>query len=132
MSEQMYLRDIGTEIHQLIVNDEQLKGLLPEDHVKQWHVPEEFQKKSPIVRISMINMLPNNYADNKQLAWDYTVQIDVWDEDSPYFIAQHINRIMKGFNFKQSTPIFEFDIDTAMLRDGRRYEGKVMINEEIN
>jgi len=131
MSEQMYLRDIGTEVYQLIVNDEQLKELLPADHVFQYHIPEEFQEKSPIVRITMINMLPNNYADNEQLAWDYTIQIDVWNEGSPFIIAQHINRIMKGLNFRQSTPIFEFDIDTAMLRDGRRYEGKIMINEDM-
>jgi len=127
MSE-MYIRDIGTEIYQLIVNDEQLKKLVPSGHVFQYHVPEEFQEKPPIVRITMLNMLPNNYADDRQMAFDYTIQIDVWNEGSPFIIAQHINRIMKGFNFRQSTPVFEFDIDTNLIRDGRRYEGKIMIN----
>lgn len=131
MTEEMYLRDINTEIWQMIVDDEQLRELIPdiEKHVFQYHVPEESQQDSPIIRVSMIDMLPDDYADNKQMSFNYVIQIDVWHKYSPFEIAQHINRLMKNFNFKQASPTFEYDPDTTMLRDGRRYEGKVLLDK---
>src|SRR5699024_12844146 len=96
MSE-MYIRDIGTEIYQLIVNDKQLKKVVPSGHVFQYHVPEELQEKTPIVRITKINMLPNNYEDDRQMAFDYKIQIDVRNKGRLLNMSKNINRIMKEF-----------------------------------
>jgi len=127
------MMDVGTEIYKLIKNDDELKLLLPSDHVFQYHVPEDFVEKSPIVRIHPIDMRPSEYADNKQLAFYYLCQIDVWADRMPFLIAQRINKLMKTINLKQSTPIFLYDPDTSMYRDGRRYEGNILIKEnDIN
>src|SRR5699024_3741145 len=116
------MMDVGTEIYKLIKNDDELKLLLPSDHVFQYHVPEDFVEKSPIVRIHPIDMRPSVYADNKQLAFYYLCQIDVWADRMPFLIAQRINKLMKTINLKQSTPIYLYDTDTSMYLNDRIYE----------
>ena len=120
--------------YQLLIVDGDLINLMgSEEKVFKYHVPEEFREKPPIVRISLISELPAVYADNKQLAWDCIVQIDVWNTNDARKIALKINELMKTINFKQSTPIYEFDEDTYLIRDGRRYRGTIIsdLNEGL-
>lgn len=93
------------------------------NHIFKYHVPEENREKPPLIRIHPISELPAEYADNKQLAWDCIVQIDVWDYSNARQIALRVNQLMKTINFKQNTPTFEFDPETYLVRDGRRYRG---------
>lgn len=102
------------------------------DQVFKYHVPEEYREQTPIVRISPISELPAVYADNKQLAWDCILQIDVWDSSNAREIALAIHKLMKTIDFKQSTPTFEFDPDTYLIRDGRRYRGILISNLKEN
>lgn len=107
-----------------LINDEGLMRLVGnKEHVFKYHVPEEFRESPPIVRIHPISELPAEYADNKQLAWDCIVQIDVWDYSNAREVALKIHELMKTINFKQSTPTFDFDPDTYLVRDCRRYRG---------
>lgn len=122
-------RELITEIRELIINDKVVKDMIPAKNVRLHIVPEELHSNPPIIRISQLDMLPTEYADNEQLAWFYMFQIDVWHDESPFIIAQHINRIMKSINFRQSTPVFGWDEDTELLRDGRGYEGIIRIKE---
>lgn len=117
-------------IYNLLTNDQEIinetghsKG---EDHIYKYHIPEENREKPPLIRIHPISELPTEYADNKQLAWDCIVQIDVWDYSNARQIALRIHELMKTINFKQSTPTFEFEPDTYLVRDGRRYRGVLM------
>lgn len=136
-TEGMLLYDIDALdiVYKLLVNDSKLMDLVGhKDQVFKYHVPEEFQKSPPIIRISPISELPAEYADNEQLAWDCILQIDVWDSSNSREIAMKVHELMKTINFKQSTPTFEFDPDTYLVRDGRRYRGillsKLKENEE--
>lgn len=117
-------------VYNLLANDQEIinetghgKG---EDHIYKYHIPEENREKPPLIRIHPISELPAEYADNEQLAWDCIVQIDVWDYSNARQIALRIHELMKTINFKQSTPTFEFDPDTYLVRDGRRYRGILM------
>lgn len=117
-------------VYNLLANDQEIinetghgKG---ENHIYKYHIPEENREKPPLIRIHPISELPAEYADNEQLAWDCIVQIDVWDYSNARQIALRIHELMKTINFKQSTPTFEFDPDTYLVRDGRRYRGILM------
>lgn len=118
-------------VYQHLVNDIDVVRLVGEKkNIRKYHVPEEFEELPPIVRIHPISEIPTEYADNKQLAWDVILQIDVWDTSNPREIAMMINKAMKKINFKQSTPTFEFDPDTYLIRDGRRYRGVLILNKK--
>ena len=117
-------------VYNLLSNDQEIINLTGHgkggEHIYKYHIPEENREKPPLIRIHPISELPTVYADNEQLAWDCIVQIDVWDDSNARQIALKINELMKTINFKQSTPTFEFDPDTYLIRDGRRYRGVLM------
>lgn len=117
-------------VYNLLSNDQEIINLTGHgkggDHIYKYHIPEENREKPPLIRIHPISELPTEYADNKQLAWDCIVQIDVWDYSNARQIALRIHELMKTINFKQNTPTFEFDPDTYLIRDGRRYRGVLM------
>lgn len=111
-------------VYKLITGDNSTMRLIGDkDHVFKFHVPEEFRESPPIVRIHTISEVPKTYADNQQMSWDCIVQIDVWDSSYPREIALKINKLMKTIYFQQETPTFEYDPDTYLFRDCRRYRG---------
>lgn len=115
-------------VYQLIINDAEAMGAIgSEKRVFKRHVPEESRESVPVVRITPISELPTNYSDNEQGAWDVILQIDVWDDKDPRGLALVINRLMKSIDLKQTTPTFEYDPDTYLVRDGRRYRGNILI-----
>lgn len=114
--------------YKLISRNELILSLINKESIFKYHVPEEFVDNPPIVRISPISEIPKEFGDNLQLAWDCILQIDVWDKDNPRLVALEIHRLMKTLNFKQDTPTFDFDPDTELIRDGRRYRGIIMSN----
>lgn len=115
-------------VYQTLINDEALMELVGEGgSLFKYHIPEENREHPPLIRISPISELPTEYADNDQLAWDIIVQVDVWCFTKAREIALRINELMKTINLQQSTPTFEYDPDTYLIRDGRRYRGKILI-----
>lgn len=113
--------------YDLLVKDKVLLNLIGgKQKIFKYHIPEENREDPPLIRIHPISELPTEYADNKQLGWDCIIQIDVWNENNARKIALRIHELMKTINFKQSTPTFEFDPETYLVRDGRRYRGILM------
>jgi|SRR5690625_521818 len=113
--------------YQLLIGDPHLISFVGDkEKVFKWFIPEEFRDQPPIIRIHPISELPAEYADNEQLAWDCILQIDVWNQGDARGIAMEINKLMKTINFQQSTPTYEFDEETYLIRDGRRYRGKIL------
>src|SRR5699024_1067187 len=120
-------------IYKLLAGDSALETLLGGNNkIYKYHVPEEFRSSPPIIRISPISELPTGHADNMQLAWDCILQIDVWDTANSRKIALRIHELMKNIKFVQSTPTFDFDPETYLIRDGRRYRGVLISNKKEN
>lgn len=114
-------------VYQLLINDNTFINYIGgKERVFKYHVPEEYRKTPPIIRLNPIIEKPAHYADNEQLAWNCIVQVDVWDISDSRSIALKVNKLMKEINFKQDTPVFEFDPDTYLVRDARRYRGTLM------
>lgn len=134
MSEVKGLYDIDylDMAYQLLINDNELMGLVgSQEKVFKYHVPEEHREKPPIIRLYPISELPTEYADNQQLGWDCILQIDVWDSQNARKIALKINELMKTIDFKQSAPTYEFDEETYLIRDGRRYRGIILADKDL-
>lgn len=130
MSKDIYEINSLEITYQKLINDNALITLIGgKGKVFKYHIPEENREDPPLIRIYPISELPTEYADNKQLAWDCILQIDVWDSNNARKIALRVHELMKNINFKQSTPTFDFDEDTYLIRDGRRYRG-VLISKK--
>jgi Protein of unknown function (DUF3168) len=75
--------------------------------------------------------LPGDYADNTWLTDDYLFQIEVWSKslEDTESIAKQIRQVMwKVLGFAQTgTGIDEWDQDTGVYRDARRYRGKTYV-----
>lgn len=116
-------------VYETLLHDEDLMTAVGgPTKVFKYHVPEENRQNAPLVRLHPISELPTEYADNEQHAWDCILQIDVWDDSDARTIALKINKLMKTINFQQNTPTFEYDPDTYLLRDMRRYRGVLSLD----
>lgn len=123
---ELYEIDSLDIVYQLLVNDTKLMNLIGgKNQVYKYHIPEENREFPPLIKLHPISELPSDYADNEQLAWDCIIQIDVWDTSNAREIALAIHKLMATINFEQSTPTFEFDPETYLVRDTRRYRGKI-------
>lgn len=71
---------------------------------------------------------PGDYADNKWLTDEYFYQIEVWSMNlfDTQAVAKEVRNVMwKELGFAQLIPgLDEFDEDTGIYRDARRYRGK--------
>lgn len=75
---------------------------------------------------------PGDYGDNQWLTEEYLFQIDVWsrNRDDTKAVAKEVQKIMweeLGFG-QDSVGPDEFDKDTGIYRDARRYLGKEYVN----
>ncbi|MDC7770337.1 hypothetical protein POL88_15525 [Priestia megaterium] len=77
---------------------------------------------------------PGDYADNKWLTDEYFYQIEVWSMNlfDTQAVAKEVRNVMwKELGFAQLIPgLDEFDKDTGIYRDARRYKGKEEYAEE--
>ncbi|WP_040981086.1 DUF3168 domain-containing protein [Oceanobacillus jeddahense] len=115
-------------VYQMLINNDEIINLVGSESIFKHHVPEENRENPPIIRINLISDIPTEYADNEQLGWDCIVQVDVWNSGDARKIAMVIHKLMKTINFQQITPTYEFDEETYLLRDGRRYRGTILID----
>jgi hypothetical protein len=75
---------------------------------------------------------PGDYADNQWLTDEYFYQLDVWSKklEDTQSVAKEVRQIMwevLGFVQDSAGPD-EFDKDTGIYRDARRYRGKEYVN----
>jgi hypothetical protein len=71
---------------------------------------------------------PGDYADNEWLTDEYFYQIDVWSKsriDTKEIAKEVRNILRKELGFSQyGTGVDEWDRETGIYRDARRYRGK--------
>ena len=102
------------------------------NRIKFYEYPSTGDITGPIIVIDPLDTpIPSDYADNKWLTEDYLYQIEVWSKslEDTKMIADRIRQVMWSINFGQSgSGVDEWDKDTGIYRDARRYRGKVYVN----
>lgn len=126
------MRNIPMEIYNLLISDEMVS-----DHVKNikfFEYPEPGSMSVPYIVISELDdPLPEEYADDDNMALSYMVQVDLYVPESDDYVAYtvcrdlsyRIQRLLKDgmglMNTANSKP--EYDKDLRIYRRARNYEG---------
>lgn len=103
-----------------------------ENRIKYYEYPETADVTKSHVIIDPLGDTQNDYADNQPLTEENLVQIDVWtknraDKDT---LGKQIQKVMRSIGFPRTgSTIDEYDEDSEIFRDGRRYNCKIYINE---
>lgn len=129
MSE-VYTKNILNIVVDELQGNKELTRLVPSDNIWKKSIPEGSLEKAPLIRVCMINWRPYDYSSDKQTSYYCELQIDAWQDENNgdvFEIGQTIQQVMKEMNFQQSTYINEYDSDTTLDRDGRRYVGIIYI-----
>lgn len=71
--------------------------------------------------------LPKDFADDTWLTYDCLYQIEVWSKNrtNTRELSEQIGKVMWNFGFHQGTGPDEWDEETGIYRDARRYRGKL-------
>jgi hypothetical protein len=101
------------------------------NRIKFYEYPATGDITGPVIVIDPLDTpIPSDFADNKWLTEDYFYQIEVWSKSlaDTESIAKQIQSVMwKEFGFAQKGGVNEWDKDTGIYRDARRYRGKVYV-----
>lgn len=102
------------------------------ERIKFYEYPAAGDVSGPCIVIDPIAPpLPGDYADNSWLTDDYLFQIEVWSnslEDTEAIAKQIRSTMWKELGFSQTgTGVDEWDPDTGVFRDARRYRGKTYV-----
>lgn len=129
MTQEVYTFDWLEELRINLV--EGLERLVPEDRIFKFSIPDELtdEELSPVIKINLISLNPNNWAGDKVIGYHVSFLIDTWHNDyvECLVIAQHIEYILRDMNSRQSSPIIDEDEDTKMYRNSRTYEANILI-----
>ena len=136
------MRDILTDIYNVISIDPIVLNSVEKRNIKFNEYPEVSSIDSPYIIIDEVDdPLPEEYADNDNLALSYLVQVDVYTkvksgvnarklrDELSYRISRILKEQLGMTNTSNAKP--EYDRDYKLYRSARRYEG-VFYREEIN
>lgn len=120
--------DMLDKIYRSLIADdyiaEKAKG-----RIKFYEYPETGEVGNAYIVIDPLDVpTPSDFADDTWLTDDYLYQIDVWSKDRQVTrkIAKHIRPAMRSIGFGQTSGgVDEYDKDTGIFRDARRYRGKI-------
>jgi len=91
----------------------------------RWIIPDEYADQYPYVRVIEINNTDEDYRDNKAIASDIEIQVDLWVKGDPLPLQNQIDQIMKSLEFKRIFVTSFFEEDTGVIRKAMRYKTKV-------
>lgn len=136
------MRDILTDIYNVISIDPIVLNSVEKRNIKFNEYPEVSSIDSPYIIIDEVDdPLPEEYADNDNLALSYLVQVDVYTkvksgvnarklrDELSYRISRILKEQLGMTNTSNAKP--EYDRDYKLYRSARRYKG-VFYREEIN
>lgn len=117
------------------------EALMADDYIKQqasgrikfYIYPESASMTQPhIVIDSLSPPLDSDYADNEPLTEEYLYQIDVWTKNR--LITKELAKRVKKALRKAGVVyipggVDEYDKETGIYRDARRYKGKTYTEE---
>lgn len=103
--------------------------------IRAYEYPATGDVSGPFIIIDPLDVpLPGDYADDTWLTDDYMYQVDVWTKN-PHItkeLARRVQLVMWDAGFPQTGGgADEYDKDTGIYRDARRYRGKAY-RDDIN
>ncbi|MES1038951.1 hypothetical protein [Peribacillus simplex] len=100
------------------------------DKVFRWYVPKDSASKYPYIRVSELENTDEDYRDNKAVASDISIQVDLWTKGDPDILQNRIDQIMKSLQFKRIGVASFYEENTGAMRKVLRYASKVILEEE--
>lgn len=96
----------------------------------RWFVPKESSSDYPYIRVAELDNTDEDYRDNKAVASDIAIQVDLWTKDNPNMLQNRIDQVMKAFRFKRIGVSSFYEENTGAMRKMLRYTSKVNLEEE--
>ena len=96
--------------------------------IKFYEYPESSSIDDPFIIIDPLDVpKPSDFADNTWLTYDCFYQIEVWTKNrtKTLNLAKEVHQVMWNKGFSQNSGIDEYDSDSGIFRDARRYNGKL-------
>lgn len=127
--------DVMMIIYNSLMEDDYIKGQA-KGRIKFYGYPETGDVVSPYIVIDPLGPpLPTDYADNEPLTDDYIYQIDVWTKSrtTTKELAKRVSKVMRSLGFGYfAGGVDDYDDETGIFRDARRYRGKAYTDEYNN
>jgi len=124
--------DMMMVIYNALIADEYIKQQAF-GRIKFYEYPETGSVTHPYIVIDPLGPpLPDDYADNEPLTDEYLYQIDVWTKNRLVTkeLAKRIKKVMRELGFGYfAGAVDEYDKETGIFRDARRYRGKFYTEE---
>ena len=98
--------------------------------VFRWFVPKENSNDYPYIRVAELDNTDEDYRDNKAVASDIAIQVDLWTKGDPDILQNRIDQIMKTLQFKRIGVSSFYEENSGAMRKALRYTSKVNLKEE--
>ncbi|MGE6718722.1 hypothetical protein ACQKGD_15280 [Peribacillus frigoritolerans] len=95
--------------------------------VFRWFVPQENAGDYPYVRVAELDNTDEDYSDNKAIASDVAIQVDMWTKGDPGILQNRIDQVMKSLQFKRIGVASFYEENTGAMRKALRYISKVKL-----
>ena len=123
--------DFLATIYNTLVADEYIANTA-KDRIKYYEFPETGDVTAPFIIIDPLDVpLPKNFADNTWLTWDCLYQVEVWSKSraTTRDLSDQISKVLWQAGFSQGSGVDEWDKDTRIFRNARRYSGVFYRND---
>lgn len=124
--------DMMMVIYNALIADEYIQQQAS-GRIKFYAYPETGDVTAPYVVIDALGPpMPADYGDDEPLTDDYLYQIDVWTKDRLITkeLSSKIAKVMRSIGFGYyAGAVDEYDQETGIFRDARRYRGKAYTDE---
>lgn len=119
--------DMLDKIYQELIADELIKAQAS-GRIKFYEYPATGDVTGPYIVIDPLSPpVPADYGDNEAISDEYLYQVDVWTKNRKVTkeIAKRVKEIMRSLGYGiYGGGVDEYDKDTGIFRDARRYKGK--------
>lgn len=124
--------DMMMVIYEAMMSDDYIKKQAG-GRIKFYEYPQAGSVNDPYIVIDpLAPPLSSDYGDNEPLYDEYLYQIDVWTKNRLITkeLSKRIRRIMRNLGYGNfGGAADEYDKDTKIYRDARRYKGKAITDE---
>lgn len=117
--------NIKPDIKQALESNSALVSLLDGTHIYQIVAPSD----APLPRVTFFEMInfDSEFADDKPIASEIHIQIDVWSNGNTSAIAEEVDNSLKSIGMTRYYAIDLYEYDTRIYHKSMRY----VITKEI-